>query len=126
MPNEESNFIRNYSEIFTLYWRNLKIGSLLQVLQQLCGINILLYYGPQILRDAGFGHMDDKQILGGFIVLGLISLAGRVFAMFTVDNLGRRLLMLRCLPFMALSMFAISLSMIMKQRYDYSLSNISS
>jgi len=32
MPNHESNFIRSYSEIFTTYWRNLKIGAGLQIL----------------------------------------------------------------------------------------------
>jgi len=64
--------------------------------------------------------MNDRQILGGFIVLGLIYLAGAIFAAMTVDRLGRRMLMLRCLPFMAISMFVIGLSMIMKQRYDYS------
>lgn len=43
---KELNFIASYGEIFTTYRRNLEVGGCLQVLQQLCGVNVVLYYGP--------------------------------------------------------------------------------
>lgn len=63
--------------------------------------------------------MRDTSVLTGFIVLGILYLVGTIFAMLKVDSLGRRYLMLRCLPFLALSMFLLSISMFMKLTFDY-------
>jgi len=43
-------------ELFTRYRGNLGVGVVIQACQQLCGINTVMYYGPYILKDAGFAE----------------------------------------------------------------------
>ncbi|CDW88412.1 inositol transporter 1-like [Stylonychia lemnae] len=117
--NEEGNIIKSYSEIFSKYRRNLNIGCMLHILQQLSGINIILYYGPQILRDAGFGNNQDSRVFFGFLFLGLIYLLSSIFALFKIDTVGRRELMLRCLPFIVISMLLVTTSMFLRHYFDY-------
>ena len=64
------------------------IGSVLSLLQQLTGINAVLYYGGDIFEKAlGFGQED---ILQQQILLGAVNFAFTFVAMFTVDKLGRK------------------------------------
>lgn len=37
------------------------VGAGLQFWQQFCGINTVMYFGPEILRKAGFGGQDLDQ-----------------------------------------------------------------
>jgi sugar porter (SP) family MFS transporter len=61
-------------------------------LQQLSGINAVIYYAPAIFRHAGFdGH--DTQVLAT-IGVGTVNLLTTVLAMFLIDRLGRRPLLL--------------------------------
>ncbi len=114
------NFIENYAELFTKYRRNVGIGCGLQVLQQVCGVNVVLFYGPEVLRDAGFGgDMKEQTVLTGFLFLGALNFLGTLVALLRVDSLGRRFLLLRCLPFLILSMFLLAISMFLHHRYDY-------
>jgi hypothetical protein len=45
--------------IFSVYGRNLMISYGLLVLQQLGGANIMLYYAPEIIRQAGFLRISE-------------------------------------------------------------------
>lgn len=68
------------------------IGSALSLLQQLTGINAVLYYGGDIFEKAlGFGQED---ILAQQILLGAVNFVFTFVAMFTVDKLGRKPLLL--------------------------------
>lgn len=49
------SFFQQVRKLFTDYWKGVVVGVMLQVWQQLCGINTALYYGPNIIEDAGFG-----------------------------------------------------------------------
>ncbi len=49
-----------YKELFTVYRKIVFIGIMLQVWQQLCGINTVMYYGPEIMKQAGFGGDGDE------------------------------------------------------------------
>ena len=84
---------------------------MLQVWQQLSGINTAMYYGPEILRDAGFGGDDPRTVLIQSVPLGAINFVGTLVALRYTDKLGRRAVMLRVLPLIALSMAAISCGM---------------
>lgn len=53
-----SQFVK-YQELFTVYGKVLFIGVMLQVWQQLSGINTMMYYGPDVLQEAGIGSSDD-------------------------------------------------------------------
>lgn len=68
------------------------IGTVLSVLQQFTGINAVLYYGADIFEQAlGFGKDD---ILLQQILLATINLLFTFIAMFTVDKLGRKPLLI--------------------------------
>lgn len=62
------------------------IGVLLSAFQQLVGINVVLYYAPEIFKTLGSG--TDASLLQT-IVVGLVNLAFTVLAIQTVDSLGR-------------------------------------
>ena len=49
-----------YKELFTVYRKILFIGVMLQVWQQLAGINTVMYYGPDMMKEAGFGSSGDE------------------------------------------------------------------
>lgn len=68
------------------------IGSILSILQQFTGINAVLYYGGDIFEKAlGYGQED---ILAQQILLGAVNFGFTFVAMYTVDKLGRKPLIL--------------------------------
>jgi SP family xylose:H+ symportor-like MFS transporter len=68
------------------------IGTVLSVLQQFTGINAVLYYGADIFEQAlGFGNED---VLLQQILLATVNLLFTFIAMFTVDKLGRKPLLI--------------------------------
>jgi sugar porter (SP) family MFS transporter len=69
----------------------LVIGLALAVLQQITGINVFLYYAPEIFKQLGQGV--DVALLQT-IVVGAVNLLFTVVSIWTVDRLGRRPLML--------------------------------
>lgn len=69
----------------------LLIGIALAVFQQASGINVIMYYAPSIFKSAGFG---TGSALLQTAIMGLINLIFAVIAMFFVDRLGRKPLMI--------------------------------
>lgn len=80
------------------------IGILLSVFQQFVGINVVLYYAPEIFKNMGSG--TDTALLQT-IVVGAVNLLFTVLAIFTVDKYGRKPLMTIGALGMAVSMFAL-------------------
>eukprot|EP00347_Sterkiella_histriomuscorum_P009881 403339517 len=113
------NVIQGYAEIISKYRRNFYVGMVLHILQQLTGINVILYFGSSILRDTGFGNNENNWILFGSLFLGFVYFVGAIISATKIDSLGRRSLMQRCLPFMVISMLLISSSMFLRHRLDY-------
>jgi MFS transporter, SP family, xylose:H+ symportor len=83
------------------------IGILLSVFQQFVGINVVLYYAPEIFRNMGSG--TDFSLLQTIIV-GAINLIFTVIAIFTVDKLGRKPLQIIGALGMAVGMVWLGLS----------------
>lgn len=75
--------------------------------QQLCGINIVSFYSSTIFSDAGF---STTGALVASTIFGFVNFLGAFPAVWTMDTLGRRSLLLLTLPFMALTMLATGLS----------------
>ncbi len=69
----------------------LLIGVGLAILQQVTGINTVLYYGPEIFKRAGLGTM---AALGQNVLVGVVNMAFTVIAIWVVDRLGRKPLLL--------------------------------
>ncbi|MBS0000185.1 MAG: D-xylose transporter XylE [Cyclobacteriaceae bacterium] len=87
------------------------IGILLSVFQQFVGINVVLYYAPEIFRN--MGSQTDVSLLQTIIV-GAVNLTFTVLAIFTVDKFGRKPLQIIGALGMAISMFALGFSFYLK------------
>ncbi|OLY81082.1 High-affinity glucose transporter [Smittium mucronatum] len=71
--------------------RRLSLGVITQVLQQLTGINVIMYYAPRIFKQAGIGNGDDSNInLIATGVNGLVNVLFTIPAILYVDRWGRR------------------------------------
>ncbi|MCD7978695.1 MAG: D-xylose transporter XylE [Tannerellaceae bacterium] len=80
------------------------VGVLLSGFQQFVGINVVLYYAPEIFKT--MGAATDAALLQQIIV-GAVNLSFTVLAIFTVDKFGRRPLMIIGALIMAVSMIIL-------------------
>ena len=71
--------------------RIISIGVLLAALQQWCGINVIFYYAEEVFKAAGY---EISGLMQNIVWTGVIMLAFTFVAIFTVDRIGRRALML--------------------------------
>lgn len=69
----------------------LLIGIVLAAFQQWCGINVIFNYAEEVFEAAGYGVSD---ILFNIVVTGSVNLVFTFVAIYTVDKLGRRALMI--------------------------------
>jgi MFS transporter, SP family, xylose:H+ symportor len=69
----------------------LAIGIVLAVLQQVTGINVFLYFGTEIFKKLGSG---TSAALMQTVTVGAMNLLFTILAIYTVDRLGRRPLMM--------------------------------
>ena len=84
------------------------LGIALAVLQQVTGINVFLYYAPDIFRAVA-GTGTDIALLQT-VVVGAVNLLFTVIAIATVDRIGRRPLMIAGAAGMGLSLLAIGMA----------------
>lgn len=63
----------------------------LAILQQITGINAILYYAPRIFENAGFGRMSA---IGQSAIIGLVNMLFTLVAIALADKLGRKPLLL--------------------------------
>lgn len=88
--NDDSEKI-NFGELLKPKFRlALFIGIVLAVFQQWCGINTVFNYADEIFTAAGYGVSDT---LFNIVITGSVNLIFTLVAMFTVDNWGRKKLM---------------------------------
>jgi len=80
------------------------IGIGLAVVQQVTGVNSIMYYGTQILSDSGFGH---KGALIANIGNGLAAVAATLVGIRYLDRVGRRPMLLIGLAGTTLCLLAI-------------------
>ena len=83
----------------------LLIGVALAIFQQITGINTVLYYAPEIFKNAGF---DTSAALLSSVGVGVINGVFTVFAIMLVDRLGRKPLLLIGATGMGLSIAAVA------------------
>ncbi len=65
------------------------VGIMLSVFQQAVGINAVLYYAPRIFESMG---MDNPMV--NTIVMGIVNITFTLVAIFTVEKLGRKPLLI--------------------------------
>ncbi len=69
----------------------LVIGVVLAVLQQVTGVNVFKYYAPEIFKKLG---SDTSAALLQTVLIGVVDMVFTVFAIWSVDRLGRKPLMI--------------------------------
>ena len=67
------------------------LGVFLAVFQQWCGINVIFNYAQEVFASAGFGV---SATLFNIVITGIVNLVFTFVAIFTVDRIGRKPLML--------------------------------
>ena len=82
------------------------IGILICVFQQFIGINVALYYAPEIFKAMSGGSTDTAMMQT--VVMGLVNVIFTVVAILTVDKWGRKPLLIVGSIGMAIGMFAIA------------------
>jgi len=85
----------------------LMVGVLLAVFQQITGINTIIYYAPSLLQGAGFGN---SAALLANVVNGAINVGMTIVAVWLLDRVGRRPLLLTGTAGMAVGMIVAALS----------------
>ena len=82
----------------------LVIGIVLAVLQQITGINVVLYYAPEIFKS--MGTASDSAMLQT-VVVGAVNLFFTFIAIWSIDKVGRKPLLLIGATGMGIGMFTI-------------------
>jgi hypothetical protein len=101
---------RRFVELFTLgrCRRALTASVICMFLQQMCGVNVTVYYSSKTMRDdAGWSKENSLLLSAGF---GIINFLFAFPAVWTIDTFGRRNLLLFTFPFMALFQFIMAIA----------------
>jgi len=102
MNNAASKHSKSKISVFSKSLRlPLLIGITLAILQQFCGINAIIYYGPRIFESAGIAS-DNALVFQ--VIIGTINLLFTFVAIKNADKYGRRFLLLTGLTGIVLSL----------------------
>lgn len=93
-----------------LYLPVLLVGIGLAIIQQLSGINAIMYYAPIIFKQAGFQTINSQMWVT--VIIGTANFTGNIAGLFLIDRFGRRRLLLTGLAVMSLCLFAFSIAFI--------------
>jgi sugar porter (SP) family MFS transporter len=84
----------SWSEVFAAQWRKpLIVAAALAILQQLTGINAVIYYANTIFAAAGF-NSPETQSLATLWAVGGVNVFATLIAVLWVDRFGRKPLLL--------------------------------
>lgn len=94
--------------LLTYGWVVIFVGIMMSVFQQAVGINAVLYYAPRIFESMGMGNPMFQTVL-----MGIVNIAFTLVAVFTVEKLGRRPLLIYGSIGMAVGAAGVALSNMM-------------
>ena len=92
-------------KLFSYGYLCIFIGVMLSVFQQIVGINAVLYYAPRI-----FGDMGMTNPMVNTVVMGVVNILFTLVAVFTVEKLGRKPLLISGSLGMAVGAFGVALT----------------
>ena len=76
-------------KLFTYGWTVIFIGVMLSVFQQAVGINAVLYFAPRIFESMGMGNPMVQTVF-----MGVVNILFTLLAIFTVERIGRKPLLI--------------------------------
>ena len=85
------------------------IGIMLSVFQQIIGINAVLYFAPRIFESMG---VSNNMLFT--VIMGVINITFTLVAVFTVEKLGRKPLLISGSLGMAVGAFGVALSSVVE------------
>jgi SP family arabinose:H+ symporter-like MFS transporter len=91
IADEEKARVRYSDLLESKLLRVVGLGVFLAVFQQWCGINVIFNYAQEVFQAAGY---DVSAIMWNIVITGIVNLVFTFVAIYTVDRLGRRVLML--------------------------------
>ena len=91
--------------LMTYGWLCIFVGIMLSVFQQAVGINAVLYYAPRI-----FGDMGMTNPMVNTVMMGVVNILFTLVAVFTVEKLGRKPLLIWGSIGMAIGAFGVALT----------------
>lgn len=104
--NDIKNTVTEKKEkLFTYGWMVIFIGIMLSVFQQIVGINAVLYYAPRIFESMGMGNPMTQTVL-----MGIVNISFTLVAIFTVEKLGRKPLLITGSIGMAIGALGVALA----------------
>ena len=92
-------------KLFTYGWTVIFVGIMLSVFQQAVGINAVLYFAPRIFESMGMGNPMVQTVF-----MGVVNILFTLLAIFTVERLGRKPLLIWGSIGMAIGAFGVALS----------------
>jgi len=96
--------------------RSVFLGIGLQVVQQLTGINVIMYYAPKIFGMAGFGASASSWATA---IVGLVNVFSTLFAIFFADKWGRKPMLITSFIVMAIGMAAVGIMLAVGVHDDF-------
>ena len=92
-------------KLFSYGWMVIFIGIMLSVFQQAIGINAVLYFAPRIFESMGMGNPMVQTV-----IMGVVNITFTLLAVFTVEKLGRKPLLISGSIGMAIGAFGVAVS----------------
>ena len=89
LPEIVDSLVVKTEKLMTYGWMCIFVGIMLSVFQQVVGINAVLYYAPRTFGDMG---MQDPMMIT--VIMGFINIMFTLVAIFTVEKLGRKPLLI--------------------------------
>jgi sugar porter (SP) family MFS transporter len=89
------------------------VGVGLAIAQQVTGINTIIYYAPTIFRYAGFASASSAILAS--VGIGAVNVVFTIIAMYLIDKVGRRPLLLVSLAGMVLGLAALGIAFVLPQ-----------
>jgi sugar porter (SP) family MFS transporter len=100
---------RRWSALWTPALRgSLFVAVGFTVLQQVTGINTIIYYGPQIFALAGIS--SNKNAIFATLLVAIVNVLATIIALALVDKIGRKPLLYAGVGGMTISLFVLSYS----------------
>ncbi len=100
----KSSVVHSSGKLLSFGWLIIIVGVTLSIFQQFVGINVVLYYAPEIFKKM---DMSTNASLLFTIIVGIANFLFTIVAIKTVDKHGRKPLMIIGALGMAVAMFAL-------------------